>query len=231
MKRGLNLDKVVLLGRTFEEYVRFFALAPDEWRARRILDVASGVGSFCAEANAQGWNVTATDPIYELPAETIAPRCQADLEHVLDAIGQATTYRWGFYRDAARLRGFRERARQRFLADYRDAPPGRYVAGQLPALPFPDRQFELTLVSYFLFVYEEQLSYDFHRDSLLEILRVTSGEARFYPLVTFAAQRSTYLDRLREDPVGRDFEFVEVATDFEFLEGSNSYLRVRRRRR
>jgi len=230
MKRGLNLDKVVLLGRTFEEYVRFFALEPEEWRRRPILDVASGVGSFCAEANAEGWHVTATDPIYELPADAIAARCRADLEHVLDAIGGKRTYRWEFYRDPARLRSFRERAWQQFLADYRVRGTERYVAGRLPTLPFRDGQFDLTLVSYFLFVYEDQFPYEFHRDSLREILRVTTGEARFYPVVTFEAERSSYLDRLKNDPACRDFDFVEVPTDFEFLVGSNSYLRVRPRR-
>jgi hypothetical protein len=53
VKKGLDLDRVVLLGRTFEEYVRCFALAPAECRGKRILDVGAGVSSFCAEANAR----------------------------------------------------------------------------------------------------------------------------------------------------------------------------------
>ena len=42
MKQGLVLDKVVLLGRTLDEYRRYFALDLDALRGRRILDVASG---------------------------------------------------------------------------------------------------------------------------------------------------------------------------------------------
>ena len=41
-KRGLQLDRVVLLGRTFEEYRRYFLLEPDCLRGKRVLDVAGG---------------------------------------------------------------------------------------------------------------------------------------------------------------------------------------------
>jgi len=53
-KRGLELDRVVLLGRTFEEYRRYFLLEPDLLIGKRVLDVAGGVSSFCAEANNLG---------------------------------------------------------------------------------------------------------------------------------------------------------------------------------
>jgi 2-polyprenyl-3-methyl-5-hydroxy-6-metoxy-1,4-benzoquinol methylase len=65
-KHGLQLDRVVLLGRTFEEYRRYFLLEPHELIGKRVLDVASGVSSFCAEANTLGIKVTAFDPIYSL---------------------------------------------------------------------------------------------------------------------------------------------------------------------
>jgi SAM-dependent methyltransferase len=230
-KQGLVLDKVVLLGRTFEEYVRYFALDPVALRGRAVLDVASGVGSFCAEANAQGIHVTAFDLIYELPPEQIEARCGPDLDHVIESVRGLQTYKWDFYKSPEGLRPYRERAYRTFLADYR-AHRGsrRYVAGRLPRLPFADGQFDLTLVSYFLFVYEDQFDYDFHKRSVLEVMRVTRGEARLYPLVSFEARRCSYLDPLKNDPDLRHVIFEEVATDFEFLVNSNSYLRIRHRR-
>ena len=63
-------------------------------------------------------------------------------------------------------------------------------------------------------------------DALLEIMRVTRGEARLYPVVTFEARRSQYLDRLKADPDMRHLGFEEVLTDFEFLLNSNYYLRA-----
>ena len=41
-KRGLQLDRVVLLGRPFEEYRRYFLLDPDRLAGKRVLDMAGG---------------------------------------------------------------------------------------------------------------------------------------------------------------------------------------------
>jgi hypothetical protein len=281
-KEGLVLDKVVLLGRTFEEYVRYFALDPAALRGQAVLDVASGVSSFCAEANAQGIHVTAFDLIYELPPEHIEARCGPDLDHVIQSVTGLKTYKWDFYQSPEGLRPYRERAYKTFLADYRaqgaastDREPsrlaaarpdqagrhvpsldpqaaaadgdrprsdasgfstsqharrsGRYVPGSLPRLPFRDGQFDLALASYLLFVYEDHFDYEFHKHSVLEIMRVTKGEARLYPLVSFEARRCSHLDLLKSDPDLRHLSFEEVQTDFEFLVGSNWFLRVRRR--
>src|ERR1041385_9541581 len=199
MKAGLVLDKVVLLGRTLEEYRRFFALDLEQLRGLPILDVASGVSSFCAEAHALGLDVTALDSIYDWSGEEIQRRCEPDLDEVTRSIGALKTYRWDFYQSPERLREFRERAYRTFLADYPAGQGTRYVPGTLPKLPFRDGQFDLSLVSYLLFVYEDQLDYEFHKRSLLEILRVTRGETRCYPIVTFETRRCTYLDRLKAD--------------------------------
>src|SRR5690349_14660206 len=118
-KQGLQLDRVVLLGRTYEEYTRYFGLQMDEWRGKKILDVASGVGSFRAEASALGYDVTAADRIYEFAPEDLAPRCVADLDHIIDSVRDLTVYRWdNFYGNPERLRGLRERAYRTFLKDY-----------------------------------------------------------------------------------------------------------------
>jgi hypothetical protein len=226
VKQGLVLDRVVLLGRTLDEYRRYFALNLESLRGKPVLDVASGVSSFCAEANLLGVPVTAFDAIYELPGEEIRRRCEPDLDHVTDAVRNLKTYRWDFYQSLEKLRQFRERAYRTFLDDYREHQGKRYVAGRLPLLPFADGQFYLALVSYLLFVYEEQFDYEFHRLSVIEIMRVTRGEARLYPVVTFEAERSTYLDRLKADRALHHLGFEEVRTDFEFLINSNYYLRV-----
>lgn len=226
MKQGLVLDKIVLLGRTLEEYRRYFALDLEALRGKTVLDVASGVSSFRVEAERAGLQVKAFDAIYEMSPDEIQRRCEADLEHVLDAIKDLKTYRWDFYKSPDHYRRFREAAYRAFLADYRVNAGKCYVPGRLPQLPFGDGEFDLTLVSYLLFVYEDQLDYEFHKRALLEIMRVTQDEARFYPIMTFEAKRSSHLDRLRADRDLNHLGFEEVRTDFEFLVNSNYYLRV-----
>jgi len=227
-KKGLDLKRVVLLGRTLEEYRRFFGLDLEALRGKRILDVASGVSSFTAEMLALGFDVTAFDRIYAAPADQIRARCEPDLEEVTRDIGTKPVYRWNFYKTPEGMREFRARAYKTFLADFTRRPE-RYVSGELPRSPFRDQQFDLTLASYLLFVYEDQLSYNFHKETLRELVRVTSGEIRVYPTVTFEAQPSKYLQRIREEEEFRNLKFEIVATDFEFLRNSNCYLRVTRR--
>lgn len=224
----MQLDRVVLLGRTFEEYRSYFLLDPERLRGRRVLDVAGGVSSFSAEANALGIRATACDPIYNWPVEKIEAQTGPDLEHIYKIVEGLTTYRWDYYRDRDHMRALRSQAAARFLEDVH-ANPDHYVPGELPNLPFQDRSFDLTLVSYFLFVYQEQLSYELHRDSILELMRVTRDELRIYPTVTFEAEKSLYLPRLYDDPALAGFVFEEVRTDFEFLLNSNSFLSVRHR--
>jgi SAM-dependent methyltransferase len=226
-KRGLQLDHVVLLGRTFEEYRRYFLLTPDDLVGKRVLDVAGGVSSFCAEGNKLGIKVTAFDPIYCLSARKIREKSEPDLESVYRSIGRMPTYRWAFYKSPEYMRVLRERASAIFFSDYK-IHPDRYVAGQLPRLPFADAEFDLTLVSYLLFAYQDRLDYEFHRDSILEIMRVTRGEARIYPTVTFEAQPSEYILMLPSDPALQRFAFTEIKTDFEFLVNSNSFLKLTR---
>ena len=227
-KQGLQLDRIVLLGRTFEEYRRYFLLEPGDLIGKRVLDVAGGVSSFCAEANQLGIKVTSFDPIYSLPPEKITERSEPDLESVYRAIGRVPTYRWGYYKNPEYMRELRKRASTIFLSDYK-IHPERYVAGELPRLSFADGEFDLTLVSYFLFAYQARLDYEFHRESILEIMRVTRGEARIYPTVTFEAQPSEYIPMLRSDAALQNFVFAEIKTDFEFLVNSNFFLKVRHR--
>jgi hypothetical protein len=228
-KRGLDLNRVVLLGRTLEEYGRFFALDLEPWRAKKILDVAAGVSSFTAETRALGLDVTAFDRIYSADAAEIKMRCEHDLVEVARDIGHKPVYKWDFYKSAEGMRKFRARAYQTFLGDF-TANPRHYVAGELPKTRFADKEFNLTLVSYLLFVYEDHFSYAFHKQSVRELLRITADEIRIYPIVTFEAEPSKYLAQIRAEPEFDDWIFEIVPTDFEFLRNSNCYLKITRKR-
>ena len=103
--------------------------------------------------------MTSFDPIYSLSPEKIMERSEPDLEAVYRAIGSVPTYRWGYYKNPDYMRKLRKRASMMFLSDY-ETHPERYVAGELPRLPFADREFDLTLVSYFLFAYQDRLDYE-----------------------------------------------------------------------
>jgi hypothetical protein len=227
-KLGLQLDRVVLLGRTFEEYRRYFLVEPDDLTASKVLDVAAGVSSFCAEANNLRIRATAFDPIYSLSIQKIRERSELDLNLFTDRLDSCRRVAWSFYKNPEYMCTFREGTSVIFFSDY-NSHPERYMAGKLPRLPFYGDKFDLTLVSYLLFAYQDRFDYEFHRDSIPEIMRVTRGEARVYPTVMFEAQASEYIPMLRSDAALRQFAFTEIKTGFEFLVNSNSFLRVARR--
>ena len=62
----LNLENVVITGRTFEQYSSFFDLKLEDLKDKKILDCPSGASSFVSTANKNGSVVTGVDLIYEL---------------------------------------------------------------------------------------------------------------------------------------------------------------------
>ena len=79
MKERIELQNVVLLGRTFEEYCTYFQLTEEDLRSSHVLDLGAGLSSFCAEATARGYQVTAADPVYRLSKDEIALKSGASL--------------------------------------------------------------------------------------------------------------------------------------------------------
>ncbi len=100
MDKQLDLKDVVLIGRTFEEYCKMFDLDSNLLKNEIILDVASGVSSFCAEANREGFNVTASDRIYSSSPLEIEQKCRQDLDMVVKQLPDiADLYVWNFFKD------------------------------------------------------------------------------------------------------------------------------------
>lgn len=223
----LQIEKVVLLGRAFDEYCRMFALDLAELRQEIILDAGSGVSSFCAEGTALGCNITAADVIYSYPADEIARKCAFDLEDVMAKLPAiADLYVWDEFPTVEALTQQRQRAYRAFLPDYEQHGQSRYKPTIYPHSAFETDAFTLTLSSHLLFLYEDQLTYAFHRDTLKELLRVTSGEVRIFPIANLRGKRCVYVDQLMADEVFGDYEFEIVRVNYEFLKNANQMLRV-----
>jgi hypothetical protein len=227
MKDRIELSDVVLLGRTFEEYCRYFQLTDAELRQGSTLDLGAGVSSFSAEACDRGYEVVAADPIYRLPAGTIAAKSEADLNKVVRQLPDVLhKYNWTFYKTPQDLADHREAARLLFLEDYH-RHRNRYSDTSLPTAMFADAQFSLILLSHFLFLYDDLLDYEFHKNSILEAVRISSREVRCYPLVNMRAEKSLFVERLLDDPECSGCTFQLMKSNFEFLKNANELLIVR----
>ncbi|MEW6725831.1 MAG: hypothetical protein AB1327_02580 [Bacillota bacterium] len=194
-EQKLDLKDVVLIGRTFDEYYRMFALDDLNPQTQRILDVASGVSSFCPEANSRGFNVIASDRIYRFSPYEIEEKCRKDLETVLTKLAEVMDlYNWDFFKTVDDLRAAREKAYKLFVDDFKLQGNKRYVFTEYPHSSFKDNQFDVSLVSHFLFLYDEHLDYGFHKNTILELIRVSSEEVCIFPLVNLRG-KSRYLLR------------------------------------
>ena len=195
---AMKLENVVPFGRSLDEYRKMFALSQREL-GLNILGVADGPASFNAELSALGGRVISIDPIYAFQAPQIKARFDNVLDKIIDQV-EATPddWVWSYHGSPGGLRANRIRVTDTFVEDFtmrRDS--GCYIAGELPSLPFADRQFDLALCSHFLFLYSEHFSLEFHWASMLEMLRI-ANEVRIFPLLTLMLEKSPYLATLLE---------------------------------
>ena len=150
--------------------------------ARSILDCSAGVAGFAAEAGRRGTRVMAVDPAYALGRDELARLGKADLERgSAIAADHPDRFTFDWYGTPERRLALRTRALAQFLPDL-VMHSERYVAAQLPQLPFADSSFDLAVCSHLLFTWADQLGLDWHRAALLELSRVAQ-EVRVFPTV------------------------------------------------
>jgi hypothetical protein len=222
---AVKLDSVVPFGRSLAEYQQMFHLSTDDVK-RKILDIAGGPASFNAEMAQLGHAVTSIDPLYAFSGPEIQKRFDACVDNIIEQVKNSSNdWVWNYHKSPEDLRRNREKALALFLADYeRGKAEHRYIAGSLPDLP-TERRYDLVLCSHFLFLYSEQLSYDFHQQAILKLL-ACAHELRIFPLLTLGLERSPYLDSLRKvlDQQGYFSEITKV--EYELQPGGNEMLRI-----
>jgi len=220
-----EIDEFAFIGRTFTEYQRMFGFDPATWAGHRVLDCPAGPCSFVAEANDYGVEASAVDKMYDQSTAALSNSCAEDIETAMAALdGVKDLYVWEFYDDVSELRAHRERAASRFLFDY--AHNGdRYVYADLPATPFADRTFDLVLSAHFLFLYDDRLSYEFHLETMQELLRI-GDQLRVFPLHGFDADQSELVAELVENLQVEGYTTDIRVVPFEFQRGANEMLVV-----
>lgn len=226
MPEKFELDDIVLIGRNFEEYYKMFQLgeiSEDE----KILDGASGVSSFCAEANFKGYDVTAADRIYNFSPSELEKKCAQDLETVFEELKDAKDhYKWENFKDMHVYRKTRKNTYERFITDFKEKRQCRYVKAEFPKTQFNERQFTISIVSHFLFLYDEHLDYEFHKKTILELIRITSKEIRIFPIHNLRWEESSFVNDLMEAPEFADHKMKIEKVDYEFAKNANEMLKI-----
>ena len=223
----VKLDKVVPFGRSLDEYIKMFALSPEDLQ-QRILGVGDGPASFNAEGTAKGYDITSIDPVYQFDGAGIKQRFDAVVDNIIDqVIATPNNWVWSYHKNPQQLKARRVEALELFLPDYQlGKQAGRYLTQELPNLNFADKSFDLALCSHFLFLYSEQCDRNFHLAAIEEMLRV-SKEVRIFPLLTLMQETSPYVEDAiaKFNSLGYFTSIVKV--DYELQPGANKMLVIK----
>ena len=225
-----NYQEAVPWGRSFDEYLRMFSLTDSDLDGS-ILGCADGPASFNAGSLARGHHVISCDPLYAVTTDQIEVKIAATFDDVITQTREnEELFVWDLIESPDHLGRIRSQAMRDFLADFdQTTGAGRYVAGELPFLPFRSGSFDLALSSHFLFLYSSQLSRDFHKLAVAELCRV-AREVRIFPLLTHDAQPSPHVEAVIEHLESLNHTVVIERVTYEFQRGGNEMMRVLRGR-
>lgn len=223
---AFKYEEAVPWGRSFSEYQRMFHLSQEDL-CRSILGCADGPASFNAQMARQGNRVVSCDPLYQLTADQIKQRIDVTYKDVIEQTRKNTEkFVWDVIVSPDELGRLRLKAMQEFLADYEQGKQvGRYIAAQLPDLPFAAHSFDLALCSHFLFFYSDSLSLAFHEQALDELCRV-ANEVRVFPTLTYNAEPCALLGPLVDhlEKIGQVVSIKRVP--YEFQRGGNMMMQI-----
>ncbi|WP_060535618.1 hypothetical protein [Paenibacillus bovis] len=226
--QGLSLERIVFLGRTFEEYMSIFGLAQNDLQGQKILDCPAGACSFAAEASLLGAEVTAVDMAYHFDNEELYNKGQQDIRHMIQSMTEARDqYDWSTLGSITQLENLRTEALEQSSLDRR-VHPNRYIPAVLPDLPFGNKTFDLTVSAHFLFLYADRLDEEFHIRCLQELMRVTRTEIRIFPLVNLKSERVAFVEKAVAAAGQGSWEIQEIPTDYTFQKGADTLLVLKR---
>jgi hypothetical protein len=224
---SFTLEKVVPWGRSYDEYIDMFALTESDLRLR-ILGCGDGPAAFNAELTKRGGNVVSIDPVYVFDTSQIRNRIDETYDTVMTQMQKnQNDYVWESISTIEQLGHIRMLAMETFLGDFETGKQnGRYIAGELPILPFEERQFDLALSSHFLFLYSAHLSAEFHLQALREMLRVAE-EVRVFPLLMLDGALSSHIAFVKKKLENDGFHLEVKRVSYEFQRGGNQMLVIK----
>ncbi|CAM3479258.1 class I SAM-dependent methyltransferase [Paenibacillus lupini] len=221
---------VAMTCRGFDEYLSMFDLTEQNLAQGKILDVAGGGSSFTADAVNRGYNTTAVDPRYVQDTGKWIEEAAIEIESSTAKLEKLKEhFDWSYYGSLDQHRAGRIKSLERFREHLMSAEGrGRYIAGSLPHLPFKDDSFSLVLCSHFLFLYAEHFGYEFHKQSILELMRVCKpgGEVRIYPLHSLKWDPFERMNELLAAIIKQGGEPELLPSYLPFIPGSSQLLRI-----
>ncbi|RIP35896.1 SAM-dependent methyltransferase [Staphylococcus gallinarum] len=223
----LSLDRIIFIGRTFDEYVKMFNLNMDTLKHKSILDCPAGACAFAAKAKSLAINIKSCDIAYYFDKQSLYNKGLQDIKHAMESMEEAKVlYNWTHFNNIQEVKAARYQALEDCYSDML-INESDYLAVTLPDLPYENNNFDLLLSAHFLFMYAEHLDYEFHLACLNEMLRVTKEEIRIFPIVDLRGKQYQYLHEILTyiNDLGHETELIKV--DYEFQKNAHTMLRIK----
>ncbi|MDZ8108874.1 MAG: SAM-dependent methyltransferase [Nostoc sp. DedQUE12a] len=220
------LDKVVPFGRSMDEYIKIFNLTNADLN-KRIIGVGDGPASFNAEMARQGKSVVSIDPLYQFSGDQILQRFNEVVDNIINQVkATPNDWVWSYHKSPENLRHNRVKVIQEFLADFDNGKKAnRYIFGELPNLAYQNQEFDIALCSHLLFLYSDQLDYDFHFNAVGEMLRIAQ-EIRIFPLIDLMLKPSPHLEKIIKYYADKGYKINIEKVQYELQPGGNQMLKI-----
>ncbi len=223
----MKLENIIPWGRSKKEYMQMFNLTKEDVTGKRILGCGDGPSSFNTEVDYDDGQVVSIDPLYAYSKKEIMQRIDEVAEDVMAQVkANADKFVWKNIPDLESLEHMRIEAMMEFLMDYEDGlEEGRYIAAELPNLPFEDGSFDLALSSHLLFLYSDHLDEAFHKAAIEEMLRV-ADEVRIFPLLTLENEPSPHVEPVMKHLESKGYSVTIEKSGYEFQKGGDKMMRI-----
>ncbi|BAY78527.1 hypothetical protein NIES25_50020 [Nostoc linckia NIES-25] len=220
------LDKVVPFGRSMDEYIKMFNLTNADLN-KKIIGIGDGPASFNAEMTRQGKTVVSIDPLYQFSGDEILKRFNEVVDNIINQVkATPNDWVWSYHKSPEDLRHNRVKVIQEFLADYDNGKnTNRYIFGELPKLAYDNQEFDIALCSHLLFLYSDHLDYDFHLNSVGEMLRIAK-EIRIFPLISLMLNPSQHLEKIIRYYSAKGYKINIEKVEYELQPGGNQMLKI-----
>ncbi|MDZ8050635.1 MAG: SAM-dependent methyltransferase [Aulosira sp. ZfuVER01] len=223
---AMVLDQVVPFGRSMDEYIKIFNLTETDLN-KKMIGIGDGPASFNTEMTDKGKSVVSVDPLYQFSGDEILQRFNQVVDNIINQVkATPNDWVWSYHKSPDDLRSNRVKVIQKFIADYDAGKKNhRYQVGELPKLAYPNQAFDLALCSHFLFLYSDHYTYNFHLNSIEEMLRIAK-EIRIFPLITLMLKPSPHLDAIIKHYTAKGYNVEIEKVEYELQIGGNQMLRI-----
>ncbi|MDI9357999.1 MAG: hypothetical protein QM528_03520 [Phycisphaerales bacterium] len=184
------LQNIAFFGRSAEYLCELFDIKDiKSLEGKKVLDCPGGPSGLNKYFKDHQIHCVSVDPLYKLDSEAAAKLGERDVDNCLQLINSDNKAK--LETKFTNFADVSHNVRKIFIADYElGKAEGRYVVDQLPQLSFKDQSFDVVLSSHLLFLYAPKsvggitadehtpLNYQWHLDSVFELMRVAKQEVR-----------------------------------------------------